>query len=191
MSRNRWHTDQVRLFIAVTPPESALQDLAAVVRRHTGMAGAPRWTPAERWHVTLAFLGDVDESTKDRLRRGLTEVTAAPLRLRIAGAGTFPERKAPRVLWVGLAGDVPELSSLAKHVRIVARRSRITLDRKPFQPHLTLGRWRPGDVADRAVAEELAEYRGPEFVVPSFALMRSHLGPKPRYESLQEWPLTA
>jgi 2'-5' RNA ligase len=188
----------MRLFVAVSPPPEAIEHLAAAVQRVSSVAGGPRWTPAERWHITLAFLGEVPEST---VRSGacgaepvgtvdkLAPVAGTPLRLSIAGAGTFPERGAPRVLWAGLAGDVAVLESLAKQARTNARRARIPLDRRPFRAHLTLGRWRPGDAADRAAARALADYRGPEFDITKCALMRSRLGPKPSYETLREWPL--
>ena len=163
--------------------------LAAAVDGVAGLPGAPRWTPAERWHVTLAFLGEVGESTMDNLMTGLGAVEAPVLELSIAGAGTFPDRGAPRVMWAGLTGDLPALTALAKQARGAARHARIRLDRKPFRPHLTLGRWRPGDPADQSVARALADYRGPEFEIASLALMRSHLGPDPRHEALHSWPL--
>jgi 2'-5' RNA ligase len=65
------------------------------------------------------------------------------------------------------------------------------VERRPFQPHLTLGRWRPGDAADRQVADPLAGYAGPPFDVAEIVLMRSHLGPDPRHERLLAWPLVA
>ena len=175
----------MRLFVAVTPPPAAIEHLSAAVDRVSSLTGGPRWTPPERWHITLAFLGDVEESALGKIGA----VTGSAFRLSIAGAGTFPERGAPRVLWAGLRGDVPALESLAKSARRAARRARIAVDRKPFRAHLTLGRWRPDDMADRAVAQALADYRGPEFDITKCALMRSHLGPKPWYETLREWPL--
>lgn len=175
----------MRLFVAVTPPPRAIEHLAAAVDGVSSIAGGPRWTPAERWHITLAFLGEVEQSTVDRFGA----VVGSPLRLAIAGAGTFPERGAPRVLWAGLTGDVPELEKLAKTARRAARQARIAVDRKPFRAHLTLGRWRPGDAADRAVARALADYRGPEFGITKCTLLCSHLGPQPSYEPLREWPL--
>ena len=125
----------------------------------------------------------------DRLAAELDAVGSPAFRLAIAGAGTFPDRGAPRVLWAGLTGDVTALTALAKKVRIGARRAGITLERKPFRPHLTLGRWRPGDAADPAVAAALGGYRGPDFDVTSFALIESHLGPDPRHETLHSWQL--
>jgi 2'-5' RNA ligase len=171
--------------VAVTPPPRAIEHLAAAVERVSVAAGCPRWTPAERWHITLVFLGEV--ATVDKIG----PVDGPPLRLSIAGAGTFPERGAPRVLWAGLTGDVQALESLARTARRAARQARISVDRKPFRAHLTLGRWRPGDAADRAVATALADYRGPEFEITECALLRSHLGPNPSYEMLREWPLDA
>lgn len=175
----------MRLFVAVTPPPRAIEHLSAAVAGICRMPGAPRWTPAERWHITLAFLGEVSEPAAEKI----PPVSGAPFRLWIAGAGTFPERGTPRVLWAGLGGDVPALETLAKGARRAARQARIPLERKPFRAHLTLGRWRAGDAADRAVARALADYRGPEFEITQCTLMRSHLGPNPRYETLREWPL--
>jgi len=97
--------------------------------------------------VTLAFLGEVSESTMDNLMTGLGAVEAPVLGLAIAGAGTFPDRGAPRVLWAGLTGDLPALTALAKTGARRARHARIRLDRKPFRPHLTLG-GRLGDPAE-------------------------------------------
>ncbi|HEX3814771.1 MAG TPA: RNA 2',3'-cyclic phosphodiesterase [Mycobacteriales bacterium] len=179
----------MRVFVAVSPPEHAIGHLAGAVDGCVGLPGAPRWTPAERWHLTLAFLGEIEESTMDRIAARLDTVTGVSLRLAIEGAGTFPERGEPRVLWAGLSGDIAALESLAKRIRIAVRAARITLERRPFRPHLTLGRWRPGDPSGLGVLTALREYRGPEFEVTRFSLIRSHLGPQPRYEVLREWPL--
>jgi 2'-5' RNA ligase len=101
------------------------------------------------------------------------------------------------VLWVGIAGaaepdgerDLQRLSRLAKATARAARQAGVRLERRPFRPHLTLGRWRPGDHPDRAVAAALADYHGPPFRLTEIVLMRSHLGPTPHYERLATWPL--
>lgn len=146
----------------------------------------------------MAFLGEVDESRVDRLAAAVAAATGSgrAVRLRLSGAGTFPPRGAPRVLWAGVAGstdDAPgELAQLGRTARAVGRAARsvgIPVERKPFRPHLTLGRWRRGDPADRAVAGQLACYLGPPFDVAEIVLMRSRLGPDPRHERLLSWPL--
>lgn len=175
----------MRLFVAVTPPAAELQRLDQAVGAVRRQDGGPRWTPMERWHITLAFLGEVDEAAPDALTDQLAAITAAPMTLRLVGAGTFPRSGPPQVLWVGLDGDLDALGTLAKNVSRAAKSARIRLDRKAFRPHLTIGRWRRGDPADRATAAALASYQGNSFDVTEMALIRSHLGPKPRYETLQ------
>jgi 2'-5' RNA ligase len=131
----------------------------------------------------------------DRLVAAVGSAAAAgrPVRLRLCGAGTFPPRGAPRVLWAGVAGASPaELARLGQLARAVGRAARaagIPVERKPFRPHLTLGRWRPADPADPELAGRLADYGGPPFEVAEIVLMRSHLGPDPRHERLLAWPL--
>ncbi len=181
----------MRLFVAVVPPSAVRDSLAAAVEPLRERAGGPRWIPPERWHVTLVFLGQVDDAPLPRLRRALADAAggAAPFRLQIAGAGRFPARGAPRVLWSGLSGDLDALTALARATRRAARASRISVERGPFRAHLTLGRWRRGDGADDAFAGELADYRGPAFDVTEIELLRSHLGPKPSYDQIGRWTL--
>lgn len=181
----------MRLFVAVTMPAAVLADLAAAVDGVRTLPGAPRWGDPARWHLTLAFLGDVDEDRVEPVGSALRPVAATPGRFRLAvgGAGTFPERGRPRVLWVGLAGDLDMLTALAGDTADTARRAGVRLERRPFRPHLTLGRWRADDAASRTVAEALGTYRGPDFVVEELVLMRSHLGPRPRYEPVRRFPL--
>ena len=96
------------------------------------------------------------------------------------------------MLWVGVAGepgDVDRLGALARATARAARRAGVRVDRRPYHPHLTLGRWRAGDVVDRRTVAALADYRGPPFRVTEVVLMRSHLGPRPRCERLTGWPL--
>jgi 2'-5' RNA ligase len=181
----------VRLFVAVLPDLPALDALDRAVGPLRELPGAPRWTARGLWHVTLAFLGEVAEPRLARLSAALGEVAAghAPLRLRIAGAGTYPPRGAPRVMYAELTGDLAALQQLARAVRRAARSVGIPVERRPYAPHLTLGRWRPTDVAEPRHAEVLAGHAGPEFAVAEFWLVRSRLGPLPQYERLESWQL--
>src|SRR5262249_46340659 len=108
----------------------------------------------------------------------------------LRGGGRFGRGKFT-VLWVGLGGDVAALSTLATAIRRVLKRARLPHDERPFRPHLTLAR--PGD---RLPAEAMTQdvttldgYEGPTWPVESAHLVRSHLGPKPVYETLAKFPL--
>jgi 2'-5' RNA ligase len=180
------------LFLAVDPPPAAIADLTRALAPLLGVPGAPRWTPPERWHVTLQFLGEVPAHTGGRLRDLLAPAVAAapPMTLQVAGAGTFGSRRRPAVLWAGLAGDVAPLTALADRLGAAVRTAGISTEERPFRAHLTLGRWRPGHPADAALADRLAGHRGPAWPVTDVVLWRSRLGPGPRYERLAGWPVS-
>lgn len=173
----------VRLFAAVDLPVDGL-----VVPNDERL----RWVPHEQWHVTLAFYGEVDDAKAARLQEALARAAARsrPFRIRVAGAGTFPRqsRKA-RVLWLGLDGEVEAMNRLGDKCAGAGRRARITMEERAFRPHLTLARARREPVDATALVEELSSYEGPWCTVSSLRLVRSHLGPKTRHETLREFAL--
>jgi 2'-5' RNA ligase len=107
--------------------------------------------------------------------------------LRLAGGGRFGSGRRPLVAWAGLDGDAGPLTELAARLATVARSQRLPVEDRPFRPHLTLGRWRPGAPADGELMDRLAGYRGPEWPARQVELLRSHLGPAPRYEPVATW----
>jgi 2'-5' RNA ligase len=109
--------------------------------------------------------------------------------LQLAGGGRFGSRQRPTVCWAGVTGDVPELIALATRLDRAATMVGLAVEDRPFQPHLTLGRWRPGHPADGDLPDRLAAYRGPEWPVTEVVLWRSHLGAEPRYERVAAWPV--
>jgi 2'-5' RNA ligase len=193
----------VRLFVAAYPPAGVRDHFTALVELlSVGQPREPgrsvRLAPADHWHLTLAFLGDVPESDVDRACQAVERAVqvwrvpgpAVPV-VRLAGGGTFGRGRFT-TLWAGLAGDVAEVSALASAVRAELRRARLPYDRKPFRPHLTVAR--PGDRVDRAdLARDRAMldgYAGPPWPVERIRLVCSHLGPRPSYDSMYEACLT-
>jgi RNA 2',3'-cyclic 3'-phosphodiesterase len=193
----------VRLFVALYPPEDALDHLASTVERlRLGVAAAGgtnvRLTARPLWHVTVAFLGEVPDERAPMAEQALRESVEswradAPRRpvLRLAGGGRFGKRRFT-VMWVGLAGEVDALTSLSRAVRRHLRRRRVPYDDKPFRPHLTFAR--PGDRLPEAdLAADVAaldRYEGPGWTAESLHLVRSFQGPKPVHESIATVPLT-
>ncbi|MCV2489643.1 RNA 2',3'-cyclic phosphodiesterase [Geodermatophilus sp. YIM 151500] len=180
-----------RLFIAVDPPDDARADLERAVSALRACPGAPRWTASERWHLTLLFLGAVSDDDVPALVTASAEAVAgAPaMTLRLAGGGRFGSRRRPQVAWAGLDGDIAALSALAGRLARAARRLGLPVEDRPFRPHLTLGRWRPGAPADGDLTDGLAGYRGPAWPVREVRLMESFLGPSPRHELVTSWPV--
>jgi 2'-5' RNA ligase len=184
------------LFVAAYPPADAIDDLATLVdRMAVGRSAEPgqsrRLAPPSRWHLTLAFLGDLPDSrleaTTDALGRA-SRYASEPPRLRLSGGGRFGRGRFT-VLWVGIAGDVDAVRAIAAAVRGELKRAGLPFDPKPFRPHLTLAR-----PSDRLGPDELAadldaldRYRGPEWVIEELVLVRSQLGPRPRHEPIGTW----
>lgn len=187
----------MRLFVALMPPEEAVEDLDTFLEVRRGAAGF-RWATRDQFHVTLAFLGDVVEwrleELVSRLERAAARRTA--FEAAIVGGGAFPNPARAKVIWAGVsptseAGRV-ELPRLATGARAAAAKSGIEVDGSRFRPHVTLARLGvPADVSNWV--RLLDAYRGPIWPAATISLVESHLGEgprgRPRYEVLAELPL--
>jgi 2'-5' RNA ligase len=187
----------MRLFVAVTPPADALDELEAAVAPLRSSCPDLRWTGRQNWHVTLAFLGQVDDAVGDKLGPALGEAVAAePAGLVSLGpAGSFPkDRTWANVLWVDVKDQDGFLGRLAATVGEVAGKVGAPPDRqKEYKSHLTLGRCRNAAKVGPLVAK-LAGFRGRPWLAGEIQLFQSHLRPQwpePRYEDLGRWPLAA
>ncbi|MBO4205075.1 2'-5' RNA ligase family protein [Micromonospora echinofusca] len=212
----------MRLFVALYPPAGALDDIFAEVGRlRVGRAAAEdvriRLVDRESAHITLAFLGDVDDDRLPEVTAALARAAApaapvptaspppapeapgvppapappvGPLRLRLAGGGEFGAGR-HSVLWADVHGDVAALHALAGRIRSELHRAGLPYDGRPFRPHLTIarpqGRLDPEDVAQDRAA--LDRYRGPAWPATEMVLVRSHLGPRPLHHRLARWSL--
>ena len=179
------------LFVAIVPSATAIEDLEgrvqAVQRSREGCD--LRWQPSDRWHVTMAFLGeqddDADEVIAERLD-GIAVGCSGPL-LRIRGSGAFGRQ----VLWAGIeganAGDATAFADLAQVIHSTLRRIGFPLERRPWRPHLTLARSRGGDA--RPAAALLETYSGPGWRVGELLAVRSQGGPAPVHTVIHRSPL--
>ena len=173
--------------MALDVAEEVVQHLeravAAVRERHPEL----RWVASRRWHVTLAFLGEVDDGRMEPLSARLARVAARyePMSLCFGGSGRFGSR----VLWTGLRGDIVQLGHLAASVASASRKAGVPVDERPHQAHVTIARGRTTSSDLRPPASALADYEGPTWQAETFSLVRSHLGPDPSYDTLRSWPL--
>jgi 2'-5' RNA ligase len=180
------------LFVALHPPTEILRELLAVTEdlRGTGL-GSVRWTRPELLHLTLAFLGEVDDATHAELavRLARAATRTAPLRLSLGSAGRFGDR----VLWTRVRGDVTGLRRLADSVRASARRVRLPVEDRPYRPHVTLARAQ-GGAELRSAVDALAGFESSSWTADQLELVSSQLGAGPdrssRYETVAAWPLT-
>ena len=174
-----------RAFIAVVPPKSIRAELGAPVRqlRNLDTKDDVRWVAPDAIHITLAFLGQLEEDRAapllDALEQAVAEV--GPFELSIGGLGAFGDRRrrgGAQVIWAGLEGDVDALGELHERVVGAVRHVGLRVESRGFEPHFTLGRVRRGrrwglDVAD-APTTPSARFR-----VTEVTLMESRLGRGP------------
>jgi len=142
----------VRLFVAVDLDDSARAAIAAEQDRLRRTAdGAPlRWVRAEHLHLTLVFLGEVEEQRANRVIEAYAAPAAMPpFELAFSGVGAFPPRGAPRALWIGVSRGASELKALQQLIADRAREQKLTVESRPFSPHLTVGRWQDSRSSDR------------------------------------------
>ncbi|MDD5285386.1 MAG: RNA 2',3'-cyclic phosphodiesterase [Desulfuromonadaceae bacterium] len=125
----------MRLFIAIELPEETKRMLLELKRDIHSV----RWLAPEQLHLTLLFLGEVEEGKLEQLCMALSEIRVEPFTLEIAKSGCFPGSRAPKVLWVGLESQ-PALNLLALNVTDAVSSTGIELEKRRFTPHITLAR---------------------------------------------------
>jgi len=176
----------VRAFVAVELPDEprrALSDATARLRSETkGLS----WVSPERWHLTLTFLGEVDELTLSRLssRLGRAASRTHAFDLRVGAGGRFGHR----VLYAKVMGERDQLIRLADRTTAAARRVGIEVSDVSRHPHVTLARARiQTDL--RPLVATLVDLHTPAWRVADLTLVQSVLGPNTRYETIGRFPL--
>jgi 2'-5' RNA ligase len=188
----------MRMFVAVVPPEAALEDLAEFLAPRQEAEPGFRWTVPDQWHLTLAFMAEVADRHLDDLQSRLARAAArrTPFEVALAGGGAFPNPARAKVLFAGVEparsdGEV-ELARLATGARAAATKAGADAEGGRFHPHITLARLgRPVEVT--RWLRVLDTHRGPTWRVEDIALVASHLGEgprrRPRYEVVETFAL--
>lgn len=179
----------MRLFVALEVPGEVRRQVDAAVEPLRRRFPRLRWTRPDAWHLTLAFLGEVDAVVADGLPDVLLPAvaeTGGPMRLSLAG----PDRFGRRVLWLGVDDEPPgAVALLGARVQQVAEAQGIEVDRRPVRAHLTLARARGRDPVGPAVVDACAPVAA-SWTVDRAVLFRSELGGGPaRYEAPASLPL--
>lgn len=172
-----------RVFVAVGLSDDNRHALAAYLGEELEpLPGRP--VSPSNWHVTIRYMGDMEELAYDRFLNALDELEKpVPFRMSFSGLGAFPKPTKATVLWLGIARGEDELVALGGAAEMAAVEVGLPAEDRPFQPHLTLTRIQP----PRNVWRWLADVPEPpiKIEVTEVGLYRSHLGgPTPVYELL-------
>lgn len=189
--------DNLRLFVACEIPEDAkagITEITRQLREHSG--NDVRWIKADGVHVTLKFLGEVPEKKLPQIKLAIQEAVVghSPFELEFSNIGVFGGREGLRIMWVGIAGDVLRLEALVRAMNAALAVVGFEPERRPFRPHLTLGRVRD-EVATRRRAEievAVGKTKVPQVTwrTNQVSLMRSRITPQgAMYDVLATFPL--
>lgn len=169
----------MRLFFGLKPDAGAC--LAIDAWRERMFPPMPRPVPPQNLHLTLAFLGEVDEKHLETLMTQAGFIDAPAFSLRLDQLGYFPR---PQVLWIGPRETPLEVIELSRHLASIGRRLALHVERREFEAHLTIAR--------RCVTPPPASAAPPDFDLDfdSFALFESQsIRGGVRYRAIGEWPL--
>ena len=135
-----------RLFFALELSDEVRDGLEQLRTRLQHHLPDAHWVRPELMHVTVKFLGNTpDDQVGDVIEAGLAAVEGAGVcRLEAAGLGAFPGARRPRVVWVGLRGDLSPLARVVQHLETALEGLGFPKERREFSPHITLARARRG-----------------------------------------------
>ncbi len=188
----------MRVFVAVKIPADAKQELGKLIDKLAlENSRVVRWVALEGIHLTMKFLGDVEPSRISDVVEAMSGAAneIAPFRILLSGLGTFPNDRRPRVLWAGVAGDLGPMQELQRRVEDSMAGLGFDRDKRPFNPHLTLGRVRDqaSDTERRGIGAAFSRQALgalEPWLAEEVYLIQSHLGPKgATYSDLASRPL--
>jgi RNA 2',3'-cyclic 3'-phosphodiesterase len=171
----------IRCFLAIDLPEGLRPGLALVQGELKRTQADVKWVPPGNIHITLKFFGNVTDAEIPAIIAAAREVAAeqAPLTLKVTGAGAFPTVRSPRVVWLGLVGDMLPLTQFFHRLEKAFAQLDYPPEGRAFNPHLTLGRVRsPEGRAQLSRAIEKLVIDWPPFPVREIILFQSVLSPK-------------
>jgi len=187
---------EIRSFLAFELPLEIKNIVARVSDELRRSTLAAKWVKVDNIHLTVVFMGNVREDDIPAIEEGVQDVcqTFGPFDASLKGMGCFPDKRKPRVLWLGLDGDLERMSlfrdGLQKHLKAFG----IKEEKRKFRPHLTLARFRTPrrmDVKEDQILSKYEDLSSPVCTLGELILFKSDLKPSgAEYTKLRVWPLS-
>lgn len=179
----------MRTFIAIEVPENQRRIIWGLIQEQQKKNLPVKWVEFGNLHITLKFLGEIDEKKLDSILPTLSSVSIKTKRFqaRLENIGCFPGIRNPRVLWIGVSQGSEEIIKLVTEIENELTKSGFKREEKKFHPHLTIGRIKSpckvDDILNQTIKTDL-------FEINNFILFKSTLLPKgPVYEKIKIFPL--
>ncbi len=138
---------RVRSFLAIELSEAIKSEASLFVQTLQGKCQGFRFLDSKSWHLTLHFFGQVELEKIEKLGVCLQNALSdnKPFSISLEGFGAFPDGGNPRVLWMGVGGDLKKLSELKSRVDHILQKMHFPIETRSFNPHITIARSK-GDV---------------------------------------------
>jgi 2'-5' RNA ligase len=186
----------IRSFIAIDFPEETRKALEDIQKELKRCGAGVRWVKPSSIHLTLKFLGNIHPAQVEDIALAVAQEIRDqhPITLRAAGLGAFPSRRKPRVIWIGMEGEVQRLNGIQARVENALEPLGFVREKRGFRPHLTIGRVkdrrRLQPLVDAMAALDVPEFNS--FDADEIILYKSDLRPTGAiYTKLHRMPLAA
>ena len=185
----------IRSFLAFELPVEIRENIRVVSRELRKMALPVRWVKVDNIHLTIVFLGSVDEDTVGDIKEKVNVAVKrfSPVKTRLSSVGAFPHWRKPRVIWIGLNGNIERLSHLRNALQEELKVLGFIPEKRPFRPHLTLGRFKGPMKRDEDIQWICDRYRditSDLYQLNELILYKSDLKPDGAvYTKMATWPL--
>ncbi len=197
ISRAFAHTlPSMRLFTALTLPppiRQRLEEIQTIFRPLPHLQSGVSWTRPENLHVTLKFLGDIEDQHLANLTTGLGKIEVPPMTFTVSRFLCLPHHGPARVLAAALSGDIAPLARLFAQIDATVRPLGVRREARDYKPHISLARFK--NPSNRHTSQVLARVIDPfllptaPFSIESFELFESKLTPEgPVYRNISSFP---
>ncbi len=187
-------TKALRTFVAIEIPRSVREEIDSFLREFRSIDAEVRWEPVRKLHITLRFLGETAESQIADIVRLLQDAAYGinPFSIVFSSTGCFPNKREPRVLWIGADAPSGTLETLAAKVDALMKQAGFEPENKAFHPHVTIARVKgKRNVAHLLRTMESRTFRSQPTEVSQIVLVKSELRPGgSEYSVLHSIPLS-
>ena len=186
----------IRSFLAFELPGDIREKVSKISGEVKNSGLNAGWVKPGNIHLTVIFMGNIDEKEIPGIISTIDNAACnhKTYDISLGGMGLFPDIRRPRVIWLGLNGEIDGLASLRDDLQKSLKPFGIKQEKRPFKPHLTLGRFRKpikDPVLLKKVIEKYRDTRGPGGKLQELVMFKSELNPGGAvYTRIHSWPLT-
>jgi 2'-5' RNA ligase len=168
--------DTIRTFIAFKLPKNIISSISEIQNRFKSYAFNARWVNPANIHLTLKFLGDINYTDIENVGKTIINAVNShtSVSLAVKGAGVFPGIKRPRVIWVGLGGEIKKLAGIQNDIEENLEKLGFPREKRPFRGHLTLGRIK-GKINPKKLLNAMKKFESELFIADKIFLFKSEL----------------